>query len=424
MSRKQEEIYLIDGSSYIHRAYHAMGGLSNSKGFPTGAVFGFTNMIVKTLKDMNPKWIAVVFDARGKTFRHHKYTEYKAHRPAMSEDMRVQIPWIQSIVDAYRLPSLSVEGFEADDIIATLTREAREKNWKVTIVSADKDLMQLVEDSVVMWDPQRDATYDSAAVEKKFGVPPTQLLELMALVGDASDNIPGVPGVGPKTASSLIQEFSSLEEIYSNLEQIPQEKVRAKLAENKDKAFLSRELARLDDRVPLDKTLDDLGVVEQDSEKLRDIFKELEFKRLIGELPARKNLDFTGYCVVSSMADLKSWVERIKEVGVVSVDVETTSEQPVQAKLVGISLCAEEGKACYIPVGHTEGMQLPKMEVLATLRPILEDESVSKIGQNIKYDVIVFKKEGVELYGIVCDTMLASYLLDPDASRALVGRSC
>ena len=413
MSRKQEEIYLIDGSSYIHRAYHAMGGLSNSKGFPTGAVFGFTNMIVKTLKDMNPKWIAVVFDAKGKTFRHDKYTEYKAHRPPMPEDLRVQIPWIQSIVDAYCLPSLSIQGFEADDIIATLTREAREKNWKVTIVSADKDLMQLVEDSVVMWDPQRDATYDSAAVEKKFGVPPTQLLDLMALVGDSSDNIPGVPGVGPKTAASLIQEFKSLEGVYSNLDQISQEKVRTKLADNRDKAFLSRELARLDDRTPLDKTLEDLSLVEQDTERLRDIFKELEFKRLIGELPARKTLDFTGYCLVSSMADLKSWVERIKEVGVVSVDVETTSEQPVQARLVGISLCAEDGKACYIPVGHTQGMQLPKKEALETLRPVLEDESIGKIGQNIKYDIIVFKKEGVELQGVTCDTMLASYLLDP-----------
>ena len=413
MSRKQEEIYLIDGSSYIHRAYHAMGGLSNSKGFPTGAVFGFTNMIVKTLKDMNPKWIAVVFDAKGKTFRHDKYTEYKAHRPPMPEDLRVQIPWIQSIVDAYCLPSLSMQGFEADDIIATLTREAREKNWKVTIVSADKDLMQLVEDSVVMWDPQRDATYDSAAVEKKFGVPPTQLLDLMALVGDSSDNIPGVPGVGPKTAASLIQEFKSLEGVYSNLDQISQEKVRTKLADNRDKAFLSRELARLDDRTPLDKTLEDLSLVEQDTERLRDIFKELEFKRLIGELPARKTLDFTGYCLVSSMADLKSWVERIKEVGVVSVDVETTSEQPVQARLVGISLCAEDGKACYIPVGHTQGMQLPKKEALETLRPVLEDESIGKIGQNIKYDIIVFKKEGVELQGVTCDTMLASYLLDP-----------
>jgi DNA polymerase-1 len=413
MSKKQEEIYLIDGSSYIHRAYHAMGGLSNSKGFPTGAVFGFTNMLVKTLKDMNPKWIAVVFDAKGKTFRHDRYTEYKAHRPAMAEDLIVQIPWIYSVVEAYRLPSLSVEGFEADDIIATMTREALEKAWKVIIVSADKDLMQLVGDSVTMWDPQRDTTYDSAAVEKKFGVPPTQLLDLMALVGDSSDNIPGVPGVGPKTASSLIQEFTSLEGVYSNLEQIPQEKVRTKLADNKDKAFLSLELARLDDRVPLDKTLEDLRVVEQDSEKLRDIFKELEFKRLLGELPARKTLDFTGYCTITSVDDLNAWMKRIKEVGVVSVDVETTSEQPVQAKLVGISLCAEEEKACYIPVGHIEGIQLPKNQVLEALRPILEDESIRKIGQNIKYDLIVFKKEGVEIRGIVSDTMLASYLLDP-----------
>ncbi len=413
MSKKQEEIYLIDGSSYIHRAYHAMGGLSNSKGFPTGAAFGFTNMIVKTLKDMNPKWIAVVFDAKGKNFRHDKYPAYKAHRPAMPEDLRLQIPWIYSIIDAYRLPSLSVEGFEADDIIATMTRKALKRDWKVIVVSADKDLMQLVGGSVTMWDPQRDTTYDATAVAKKFGVPPDQLLDLMALVGDSSDNIPGVPGIGPKTASSLIQQFSSLEAIYEHLEQIPQEKVRTKLAANKESAFLSRELARLDENVPLDKDLDDLGVVEQDTERLREIFRELEFKRLIGELPARKALDFSGYCAITSMDELNSWLRRIKDLGVVSVDVETTSEQPVQAKLVGISLCAEEGKACYIPVGHTEGLQLPKKEVLEAIRPILEDENVKKIGQNIKYDVIVFKKEGIEVRGIVSDTMLASYILDP-----------
>ncbi|HTY24417.1 MAG TPA: DNA polymerase I [Desulfomonilaceae bacterium] len=413
MSKKQEELYLIDGSSYIYRAYHAMGGLSNSKGFPTGAVFGFTNMVVKTLKDMNPTRIAVVFDAKGKTFRHDKYADYKANRPAMSEDLSLQIPWIHSIVDAYRIPSLSVDKFEADDVIATLTRQARERGWKVIIVSGDKDLTQLVGNDVVMWDPQRDATYDPPEVTKKFGVPPEQILELMALAGDSSDNIPGVPGVGPKTAVTLIQQFHSLEGIYSNLQQIPQEKMRTKLAGNKDKAFLSRELAQLDDMVPLEKTLDDLVIAEQDTERLREIFLELEFKRLISDLPARKTLDFSGYLTVNSMTALNSWVEKIKELGLVSVDVETTSEQPVRARLVGISLCAEDGKACYIPVGHTHGVQIPKEDVLAALRPVLEDENISKIGQNIKYDVIVLKKEGIEVRGIKCDTMLASYLLDP-----------
>ena len=201
MAKKPEEIYLIDGSSYIYRAYHAMGGLSNSKGFPTGAVLGFTNMIVKTMKDKAPQRIAVVFDAKGPTFRHEMYAEYKANRPAMPEDLRLQVPKIHEIVEAYRLPSLSIQGFEADDIIATLTRQAKEKGWQVVIVSADKDMMQLVQEGITMWDPQRDMVYDSEEVKKKFGVSPNQILDFMALMGDSSDNVPGVPGIGQKTAA-------------------------------------------------------------------------------------------------------------------------------------------------------------------------------------------------------------------------------
>ncbi|MBI5572024.1 MAG: DNA polymerase I [Desulfomonile tiedjei] len=412
MTRKQE-IYLIDGSSYIHRAYHATGGLSNSKGFPTGAVFGFTNMIVKTLKDKSPEHIAVVFDAKGPTFRHEKYEAYKANRPSMPDDLRLQIPWIHKIVDAYSLPSLWLEGFEADDIIATITREAREHGWSVIVVSADKDLTQLVGEGVVMWDPQRDTVYDPEGVKKKFGVPPERILDFLALMGDTSDNIPGVPGVGEKTAAKLIDQFGSLEGVYEGLEQITQKKMKENLAANRDQAFLSRELVRLDDRVPLDRRLEDLAPTDYDSAKLREIFKEMEFKRLLSDLPAERSLDYSGYRAVTDMAELLKWVKRIKDVGKLSVDTETTSEQPVRAELVGISLCCEDGQACYIPVGHVKGPQLGKKDVLEALRQVLEDESIEKIGQNIKYDLIVFQREGVEIRGIACDTMLASYLLDP-----------
>jgi len=413
MAAANEKIYLIDGSAYIHRAYHAMGGLSNSKGFPTGAVFGFTNMIVKTLKDKSPKHIAVAFDAKGPTFRHEKYPDYKANRPSMPEDLRLQIPKIHEIVEAYRLPSLSIPGFEADDIIATLSRQAADRGWEVVIVSADKDLMQLVGEKVSMWDPQRDTVYDAAGVEKKFGVPPTQLLDFMALTGDSSDNIPGIPGVGQKTAAQLVRQFGSLEGIYSHVDEIEQKKARESIRANKDKAFLSRELASLDHSVPLDRGIDGLVLADQDSAKLKDIFKELEFKRLLGELPAEKSLDFSGYCTILNMEDLSSWIQEIKQAGTFAVDLETTSEQPVRADLVGISLCAQDGKACYIPVGHVSGKQLPKKDVLDALRPILEDKDIKKVGQNIKYDVIVLKKEGIDVAGIACDTMLASYLLDP-----------
>lgn len=413
MAKKNEEIYLIDGSSYIYRAYHAMGGLSNSKGFPTGAIFGFCNMLQKTMKDRAPARIAVVFDAKGPNFRHEMYPEYKANRPAMPEDLRLQIPKIHEIVEAYRIPSVAIEGFEADDIIATLALEARQKGWQVTIVSGDKDLAQLVGNGILMWDPQKDVLYDPDGVEKKFGVPPELILDYMALVGDASDNIPGVPGVGPKTASNLLREFGSLEGVYSNLEKVSQKKVKENLQKNKDIALLSRKLATLSEQAPVDRKLEDMVVLEQDSEKLREIFKELEFKRLMDELPARQTLDFSGYCTIVNMEDLVQWVESLKAAGTFAVDLETTSTEPVRARLVGISMCAENGKACYIPVGHTYGDQLNKEAVLSVIRPILEDASIGKYGQNIKYDMIVLKREGVDIKGIVCDTMLASYLLDP-----------
>ncbi|MFH1116998.1 MAG: DNA polymerase I [Pseudomonadota bacterium] len=413
MATKKEEIYLIDGSAYIYRAYHATGGLSNSKGFPTGAVFGFTNMIIKTLKDKSPNRIAVVFDAKGPTFRHKKYSEYKANRPEMPEDLRLQIPKIHELVEAYRLPTLSLEGFEADDIIATLTHQALDRGWKVVVVSADKDLMQLVCEDVLMWDPQRDSVYDAAAVEKKFGVPPAGVRDLLALMGDSSDNIPGVPGVGQKTAAKLLQEFGSLEDLYAKVDDIPQKAVREKIRNNEDKARLSCELVSLDRNVPLDKSVEDLRLDERDVEKLRNIFKELEFKRLLEDLPPERGLDYSGYETIVRMEDLESRVAGIAEMGRLSVDLETTSQEPVRADLVGISLCAEDGKAYYIPVGHTEGNQLPKEQVLQVLKPVLEDGRIEKVGQNIKYDMIVLKKEGIEIRGIVCDTMLASYLLDP-----------
>ncbi len=413
MAKKHEEIYLIDGSSYIHRAYHAMGGLSNSKGFPTGAVFGFTNMIVKTMKDKAPRRIAVVFDAKGPTFRHEMYSDYKANRPKMPEDLRLQIPKIEEIVNAYRLPSLSVQGFEADDIIATLTHRATEKGWRVVIVSADKDLMQLVQEGVTMWDPQRDVVYDSEAVKKKFGVAPDHILDFMALVGDSSDNVPGVPGVGQKTAAQLIEQFDSLDSLYSRLDEVTQKKVGEKLAGGKDKAFLSRKLILLNYEVPLDSSLEELKTVEPDLGRLREIFKELEFKRLMGDLPAQRTLDFSGYCTIVTIEDLRNFANEIKKIGRFAVDLETTSEQPVRADLVGISMCAKDGRACYIPVAHKQGNQLKKEDVLEVLRPLLENPEIPKVGQNIKYDLIVLKKEGVEIRGIECDTMLASYLLDP-----------
>lgn len=415
MGNTKEEIFLIDGSAYIFRAYHAIGGLSNSKGFPTGAIFGFTNMIMKTLRDKTPSRIAVIFDAPGPTFRHERYPAYKANRPEAPQDLKAQIPKILELVQAYRLPMLSITGFEADDVIATLTRRARSLDWNVIVVSADKDLTQLVCDGVTMWDPQKDALYDAKGVKDKFGVLPEQMLDYLSLVGDSSDNIPGVRGIGPKTATSLIQEFGSLHEIYDQLDKISKPKLKESLTVNKDNAFLSRELATLDNNVSLEIDIHNLVMREPDNEQLREMFREFEFKRLFDDLPSVKNLDFSGYKTVKTLNELTNIISEIKDKGRFAVDVETTSLSAVQADLVGISLCATDGNAFYAPVSHLRGPQLPKKEALVLLKPILENPEIKKIGQNIKYDLIVFKREGVDIRGIDCDTMIASYLLD--ASR-------
>lgn len=414
MAKKRDEIYLIDGSTYIHRAYHTTGGLSNSQGFPTGAVFGFANMLTKTLKEKSPTRMVVVFDSRGPTFRHERYSEYKANRPSMPEDLAVQIPKIRELVDAYHLPSLAVSGYEADDIIATVATQARKAGLGVVIVSGDKDLMQLVDEETIMWDPQKDKIYDPAAVEKKFGVKPEQVLDFLALMGDTTDNIPGVPGVGQKTAAKLISQLGSLDNILENADEVTQKRIRENLKKHKDAALLSRDLARLDSEVPLDRRLEDLVIGEPDPDRLRALFKELEFSRLLDELPHEESaVSYSGYVTVRSESMLKDWAEAMRTAGRFAIDTETTSQHPVLADLVGISLCAEDGKACYIPVGHTYGDQLPKADVLASLGPLLGDESIEKIGQNIKYDMIVLSKEGVKIKGVSCDTMLASYVLDP-----------
>ncbi len=413
MTKPAEELYLIDGSSYIYRAFHAMPSFSSSQGCPTGAIFGFTAMLNKTIKDRNPIRIAVIFDAKGPTFRHELFTEYKANRSAMPEELKTQIPYIHKIVRAYGLPVLSAAGYEADDIIATLTDAAVKSGKKVVIVSGDKDLMQLVSANAVMWDPQKDVVYDEAAVKAKYGVSPQKLTDFFALVGDSSDNVPGVPGIGPKIAAQVMDKHTCLEDLFADIENIQPKRIKEKLEAHKNTAFLSRSLISLNFETPVEVTPDNLVFAERDVEDLRALFKELELKRFLDELPTKKSLDFSGYCVIQSMDELTGWIDDFKKRRRFAVDLETTSTEPTRADLVGISLCAEEGKAAYIPVGHTCGPQLPKAEVLELLRPLLEDASYEKIGQNIKYDIIVLRNEGVSLKGICCDTMLASYVLDP-----------
>lgn len=413
MARKEQELYLIDGSAYIYRAYHAMGPLSSSQGTPTGAIFGFTNMIVKTLKDKSPHRIAMVFDAKGPTFRHEIYPEYKANRPAPPQDLIEQIPRIHELVEAYSIPVICKRGYEADDIIATLALRANERGWKVTIVSGDKDLTQLVGENSIMWDPQKDALYDEQGVKDKFGIEPSQVIDFMALTGDTSDNVPGVPGIGPKTASTLIENFKTLDGIYANIDQIKQKKLRENLEQNREKALLSKRLVTLHSDVPVEVDLDELMLGQPNVSKLRDLFKEFEFRKMLGDLPAVQTLDFSNYRTITEMADLEELLAGLTLKKMIVIDVETTSVEPMRAELVGISVCAEEGMGYYIPVGHKQGKQLDKSQVLRLFGPVLKNEAIGKIGQNIKYDLIVLAREGVSINGLAFDTMLASYILDP-----------
>jgi DNA polymerase-1 len=408
--------YLIDGSAYIHRAYHAIQGLLSSQGLPTNAVFGFTRMLIKLMQERRPDHAAIFFDARGPTFRHQLYADYKANRPAMPEDMAVQIPYIKQIAAAYRLPVVEMAGYEADDLIGTLCRSLESQGWSVVMVTGDKDFFQLVSPQASLWDPMKDVTTDLDRLRATMGVEPQQVADVMGLSGDAADNIPGVPGIGPKTALELIRTFGSLEGLYAKLDSLPRRKQQESLQKFKDQAFLSRRLATIRTDAPLSLPAQALQVKGPDTQALAGLFRTLEFRQLQHALPqtgARRPKD---YRPILEAAELSALVERLQSAATFAVDTETTSQDPMRAELVGLSFAVEPDRAVYIPCGHRylgAPGQLERASVLEQLRPVLEDPRLRKVGQNIKYDWMVLARHGVNLQGVAFDTMLASYLLDP-----------
>jgi len=414
--KKEKTIYLIDGSAYIHRAYHAIRGLSNSKGLPTNAIFGFTRMLLKLIEDCNPKYAGMFFDAKGPTFRHDMYTDYKANRPPMPEDMVAQIPYIKKITSAFQLPIIEMQGFEADDLIGTYARIAEKNDYAVVMVTGDKDFIQLVTNQTIIWDPMKDVTIDAKFVKKSYGVESSQMIEVMGLSGDTTDNIPGVPGIGQKTALNLIQKFGNMQALYQAVDSITQKKQRENLINFRDQAFLSRDLVTIDIRVPVS---DDLKVFEigpPDADALSGLFKTLEFRHLQQAMSAKTDLSHKDYKAILGMDELSKLITRLKSAPIFAVDTETTSQDPMKARLVGLSLALQADEAFYIPCGHDylgAPRQLEVTEVLNRLRPILEDPAIEKVGQNIKYDWIVLSRHGVNLDGVVFDTMVASYLLNP-----------
>jgi DNA polymerase I len=409
-------LYLIDGSAYIYRAFHAVRGLTNSKGMPTNAVFGFTRMLIKLIQERSPQYVAMFFDAKGPTFRHEIYDLYKANRPPMPEELVGQLPWIKKVTDAFNIPIMEMPGYEADDLIGTCARLAETAGFQVVMVTGDKDFVQLVSDRVSIWDPMKDKIIDAAAVRSEFDLAPGQVVDMMGLSGDTADNVPGVPGIGPKTALALIRDFGSMEALYDRLDALTKKKQREKLAAFKEQAFLSRRLVTIDTHAPVDIDPRSLKAVPPDEVALGRLFQELEFRQLQQEFQQTAPEKPADYAAVLTTAELDALVGRLEKCARFAVDTETTSQNPMEAVLVGISIALTPGEAFYIPVGHRymgAPDQLPRELVLDRLRPVFENPGISKIGQNIKYDWTVFRRHGADLRGVDFDTMLGSYLLNP-----------
>ena len=441
--KKTDHFYLIDGSGYIFRAYYALPPLTRkSDGLPVGAVSGFCSMLFKLLEDsksnenlQKPTHFAVIFDAARKTFRNEIYSDYKANRSEAPDDLAPQFEYIRKSVVAFNLPSVDLPNYEADDLIATYAEQIIAKGAKVTIVSSDKDLMQLYRKDVRIFDPMKNKFITSEDIITKFGVGPEKVIDVQSLAGDSSDNVPGVPGIGVKTAAELINKYGTLEKLLDNAQEIKQNKRRETLIENKDKAIISKKLVTLMKDAPVERKIEEFHLKEIDKDKLYKFLREMEFNRLLssvisaygepelGEIaserkPEKKqqNVNKKNYHLITNEKEIDEWINEAEEAGELAIDTETSSLDAHQADLVGISLSTKIGKACYIPIGHKFKGCLKKEAVIKKLKPLLEDESVKKIGQNIKFDFIVLFKQGIDMNSME-DTMLMSYVLDAGKNR-------
>ncbi len=412
--------YLVDGSAFVFRAFYAIRQeLTTSDGRPTNAVFGFKNMLQKLMRQEQPDYLAVVFDERGPTFRHEADPSYKANRARMPDELAVQLPWIHRLVEAHNIPKLSLQGYEADDIIGTLSHRLEAEGLDVVLVSGDKDFCQLVTPHVTIFDPMKDQRIGEAEVEERFGVEPGRVIEVLGLMGDTSDNVPGVPGIGEKTAKKLLATYGTIEELLSRVDEVKQKKWRENLIEHAESARHSRQMVTIHMDVPIETGLDTLKFEPPDVDALRTLYEELEFK---SELQAL-GLETTSepqvekhYRTILTLDELVAEIAALRQADGFAIDTETTSQDPMLAELVGISLAYQPHEAVYIPVAHRyEGAppQLDRGDVLERLRPLLEDPSRPKYGQNIKYDLIVLERHGVSMQGLAFDTMVAGYLLNP-----------
>ena len=441
--KKTDHFYLIDGSGYIFRAYYALPPLTRkSDGMPTGAVSGFCNMLFKLLEDSKskdnkdkPSHFVVIFDSARKNFRNEIYSDYKANRSDAPDDLIPQFDYIRKSVSAFNLPSIELINYEADDLIATYSEMVLNEGAKVTIISSDKDLMQLYKKNVRIYDPMKNKFITQEDINNKFGVTPDKIVDVQALAGDSSDNVPGVPGIGIKTAAELINQYGNLDNLLKRAKEIKQNKRRETLIENKNKAIISKKLVTLKNDVPVKNKITEFYLKDIDKEKLYGFLREMEFNRLLssvistyGEIEFSSNkqtflkndkthkISNLNYQLIGNEDEIKKWLIEAEEQGELSIDTETSSLDPHQAKLVGISLSTKIGKACYIPLNHNKGQNLKEESVIKLLKPVLEDKSVKKIGQNIKFDYIIFYKRNIDMNSIE-DTMLMSYVLDAGKNR-------
>ena len=440
--KKTDHFYLVDGSGYIFRAYYALPPLSRkSDGLPTGAVSGFSNMLFKLLEESRsddsenkPTHFAVIFDSARKNFRNEIYKDYKANRSEAPDDLVPQFEYIRKAVKAFNLPSIEQLNYEADDLIATYAKQIINVGAKVTIISSDKDLMQLVSNKIRLFDPMKSKVIGEKEVIEKFGVKPEQVIDVQSLAGDSSDNIPGVPGIGIKTAAELIKKYKTLDNLLERAEEIPQKKRKETLIENKDLALLSKKLVTLKNDVPIENKIESFDIRDIEKDKLYDFLREMEFNRLLsqaidfyGESDERinkkqdvkskpKKIDITKYIAVTKEQELEKLINTLEKKSLISIDTETSSLNPMEADLVGISVCYSPNEAYYIPLKHKTDKCLEKTLVLGKIKKVFEDPSIKKVGQNIKFDHMILKRQGIDVEPIE-DTMLLSYTLDAGINR-------
>jgi DNA polymerase-1 len=414
-------LYLIDGSSYIYRAFFALKQyLSTKKGFPTNAIYGFVNMLLKIIREEKPDYLAIVFDPKGDTIRHEQYRDYKATRLPMPPELTQQLPYIHKIIQAFNIAALVEEGYEADDVIGTIAKAAESKGFEVTIVSGDKDLFQLISPQIRVLDTMKGKVYRAQEVKERYGVEPDKLVDLLGLMGDSIDNIPGVPGIGQKTAAELINRFHGLDNLLERLDKVEKVKVRNILAQHIDQARLSRQLATIITDLPLEIDLEALKLKEINWPVLQDLFRELEFYSLLKEISQDQSSPQLNCQIVLNEKDFQELLEKTKVFSEIALETVSSQPDPLQGEIVGLAFSLDSKEAFYIPLAHSYlncPAQLNKKWALTGLKPVLEDQKIKKYGHNLKRDILTLAREGINLQGLAYDTMVISYLLNPSRSN-------